>query len=150
MKRALQFVFWALLLGLGFVAGMASKNSDSLKAESPNEADAMVADIDTLVTSSRLGTTAPNKGLTPEERHTVELFEQAASSVAFITTSNVRRDYWTRDVTEIPRGSGSGFIWDKKGHIITNYHVIKGADRAQITLADQSNWTAELVRVASS
>ncbi|MEL6923310.1 MAG: trypsin-like peptidase domain-containing protein, partial [Bacteroidota bacterium] len=63
-------------------------------------------------------------------------------------TSNVRRDYFTMNVTEIPRGTGSGFIWDKKGHVVTNYHVIKGANRVTVTLADQSVWEAELVGAA--
>ena len=68
--------------------------------------------------------------------------------MAFITTSNLRRDYWTRNITEIPRGTGSAFVWDKKGHVITNYHVIQGAHRAQVTLADQSTWDAEVVGTA--
>jgi len=86
--------------------------------------------------------------LNSDERATISLFEDAAPSVAFITTSNYRRDYWSRNVTEIPRGTGSAFIWDKKGHIITNFHVIQGADRAQVTLADQSTWEAEVIGAA--
>ena len=58
--------------------------------------------------------------LNDDEKATISLFENAAPSVAFITTSNYRRDYWTRNITEIPRGTGSAFVWDKKGHIITN------------------------------
>ncbi|MEL6864841.1 MAG: trypsin-like peptidase domain-containing protein, partial [Bacteroidota bacterium] len=46
------------------------------------------------------------------------------------------------------RGNGSGFVWDKEGHIITNYHVIKGADRASVTLSDQSSWPAKLIGAA--
>lgn len=38
-----------------------------------------------------------------------------------------RQDAFTLDVLEVPQGSGSGFVWDKKGHIVTNYHVIRGA-----------------------
>lgn len=86
--------------------------------------------------------------LNPDELHTIRLFENASPSVCFITTSTVRRDYWTRDVMEIPSGTGSGFVWSKQGHIITNYHVIKGANRAQVTLSDQSTWDAELVGYA--
>jgi len=59
----------------------------------------------------------------------------------------VRQDYWNRNVTEIPAGNGSGFIWDDQGHIVTNYHVIEKADRAQVTLADQSTWDAELIGI---
>ena len=80
-----------------------------------------------------------------EEEATIALFEDAASSVTFITTSNLRSNYWSRNVSEIPRGTGSGFIWDKKGHVITNYHVIKGADRATVTMADGKTYDASLV-----
>ena len=50
-------------------------------------------------------------------------------------------------IYKMPAGTGSGFIWDSDGHIVTNYHVIIGADEAQITLWDQSTWDAKLVGV---
>ncbi|MEM6380515.1 MAG: trypsin-like peptidase domain-containing protein, partial [Bacteroidota bacterium] len=56
--------------------------------------------------------------------------------------------FYSMDVTEIPRGNGSGFVWDREGHIVTNFHVIRGADRARVTLADQSTYEAELVGTA--
>ncbi len=85
---------------------------------------------------------------TNEERATIELFEKAKTSVAFITTSNLQRDYWTRDLQEIKSGTGSAFVWDKEGHIVTNYHVIKGADRATVTMSDQTTYQASLVGIA--
>lgn len=89
----------------------------------------------------------PIKHIISEEEATIKLFEESAPSVVFITTSTVRQDYWSRNVTEIPAGNGSGFIWDQDGHIVTNYHVIEKADRAQVTLADQTTWDAELVGI---
>lgn len=86
--------------------------------------------------------------LNSTELATINLFEEAAPSVCFITTTNLRQDYFNRNVTEIPRGTGSGFVWDKEGHIVTNYHVIQGADRAKITLADQTSYEAELIGTA--
>lgn len=83
--------------------------------------------------------------LLESEWSTIRLFENAAPSVCYITTSNVRMDLWTRNISEIKRGTGSGFVWDQKGHIVTNYHVIQGADRAQVTLSDQSTWSAKLI-----
>lgn len=44
--------------------------------------------------------------------------------------------------------AGSGFVWDRQGHVVTNFHVIAQADAAQITLADGSGWPARLVGVA--
>lgn len=147
-------------MGLGFFFGSFSK--DLGDAESP--------ELDTIVnaTGSAAESTTEEKPfadkqqerkikeqdddsprvLTAEESHTIELFENAARSVAFINTSNVRQDYFTRDLAEIPRGSGSGFIWDLKGHVVTNWHVLEGADRASVTLADGTTWDASLVGIA--
>jgi S1-C subfamily serine protease len=86
--------------------------------------------------------------LTEDERETIELFERASPSVVYITSLSVRRDFFTLNVLEIPQGTGSGFVWDEAGHVVTNFHVIENADRAQVTLADRTTWTAELVGVA--
>jgi S1-C subfamily serine protease len=90
----------------------------------------------------------PRGDLTPDERATIELFRTASRSVVYITSLAVRRDLFTLDLHRIPRGTGSGFVWDRKGHIVTNFHVIQGADAARVTLADQSTWDAKLVGVA--
>ena len=55
------------------------------------------------------------------------------------------RDVWTRNVHSIPRGTGSGFVWDDSGHIVTNYHVIADASEARIRLNDGRDYPAELV-----
>jgi S1-C subfamily serine protease len=62
--------------------------------------------------------------LLPEKQATIELFETARSSVLFITTQARMIDTWTRNAFNIPRGSGSGFVWDDRGHIVTNNHVV--------------------------
>jgi S1-C subfamily serine protease len=82
------------------------------------------------------------------ERSTVDLFQRAAPSVVFITSLELRRDRFTLDVTQTPSGTGSGFVWDDRGHVVTNFHVIQGADAARVTLADQSSWEAKLVGAA--
>ncbi|GLJ17235.1 hypothetical protein SUGI_0298740 [Cryptomeria japonica] len=66
-------------------------------------------------------------------------------SVVYITNLAVRQDAFTLDVLEVPQGSGSGFIWDQKGHIVTNYHVIRGASDLRVTLGDQSTYEAKVV-----
>ncbi|HZV71703.1 MAG TPA: trypsin-like peptidase domain-containing protein [Saprospiraceae bacterium] len=81
------------------------------------------------------------------EDATIHLFEESAPSVVFITTTATQQDYWSRNVYEIPAGSGSGFIWDKEGHIVTNYHVIKGAYKAKVILSDQTTWDAEVTGI---
>jgi len=72
--------------------------------------------------------------LDPEERHTIDLFKDASRSVAFITTQVAQVDFWTRNVFEVPAGSGSGFVWDDRGHVVTNFHVVQDADSAKVTI----------------
>jgi S1-C subfamily serine protease len=86
--------------------------------------------------------------LTPDERSLTELFEQASPSVVYITSVALRRDFFRLNVMEIPSGTGSGFVWDDRGNIVTNFHVIRGAHRAEVTLADGSTWEAGLVGTA--
>src|SRR5439155_517261 len=82
------------------------------------------------------------------ERATIALFRQASPSVVYITTLARQRDFFNLNITEIPQGSGSGFIWDQEGHVMTNFHVIQGASGAKVTLADHAVWDAQLVGVA--
>jgi S1-C subfamily serine protease len=90
---------------------------------------------------------APAGNLADDEKATIELFKQASKSVVHITTSEIGRDF-TFSVTEVERGSGSGFIWDEAGNIVTNFHVVESADRFKVTLADQSTWDAEPIGAA--
>ena len=80
-----------------------------------------------------------------EEAATIAVFESAAPSVVNITSLAVRRNAYTMRLSEIPQGSGSGFVWDEKGHIVTNYHVLQNAQEALVTLADQTTYRAKLV-----
>ena len=86
--------------------------------------------------------------LFPDEEATITLFEEASHSVTFITSLSARLDVFTRQPTAIPRGTGSGFVWDTTGHVVTNYHVIEDADGARVTLSDGTTWDAELVGAA--
>ena len=83
--------------------------------------------------------------LAADEKATIELFEKAKDSVVFITTRAQVRDFWTRNVFTVPRGSGSGFIWDDAGHVITNFHVIENASEAIVRLSDGRDYRAALV-----
>jgi len=83
--------------------------------------------------------------LATSERRTIDVFRAASPSVVFITTLSYRRDMLRRNVMAIPRGTGSGFIWDAEGHIVTNYHVIARGNAARVTLFDQTSYDAKLV-----
>ncbi len=90
----------------------------------------------------------PRAALEPDERATVDLFRRCSPSVVHITRIAVRRDFFSRNITQIPEGTGSGFVWDARGHVVTNFHVIQGGDKALVTLSDQSTWDAEVVGLA--
>ena len=90
----------------------------------------------------------PRGSLSEAESSTVALFERASPSVVYITTQAARRDVFNRTVEEVPRGTGSGFVWDDAGHVVTNAHVIQGASGAVVRLADQNAYPARLVGVA--
>lgn len=91
---------------------------------------------------------SPRADLTQAEKTTIEIFEAAAPSVAYITTIADVRERFGFSVYEIPQGTGSGFVWDEQGHIVTNFHVVRNADRVRVTLADHTTWKAAFVGAA--
>jgi S1-C subfamily serine protease len=88
----------------------------------------------------------PRGPLPDWEQVPIRRFKEAAPSVVYITTTEERsRDFFGLEVVEVPAGSGTGFIWDAEGHVVTNFHVIQGAARAYITLADGNRHEAAYV-----
>ena len=90
----------------------------------------------------------PDDKLGADEQTTIDVFSKFSRSVVHVTSLALRRDRMTMDVTEIPQGTGSGFVWDQDGHIVTNFHVVQDAARASVTLNDGSTYPATLVGVA--
>jgi len=88
---------------------------------------------------------SPRGELDRDEKVTIDLFERSRDSVVFISTREQVRDFWSRNVFSVPRGTGSGFIWDEAGHVVTNFHVIQGASEATVRLANGSDYKASLV-----
>ncbi len=93
-------------------------------------------------------TITPRGGLAEDERSTIELYTRSSPSVVHITTSVRRRDSLSLNLFDIPQGTGSGFVWDEEGHVVTNFHVIRDANSAEVTLADQTTWPARLIGTA--
>lgn len=83
--------------------------------------------------------------LAADERATIEIFERVSRSVVYITTTEQLAAPWTRDLTQVRRGTGSGFVWDAQRHIVTNWHVVADASAAWVRLADQRSYRAELI-----
>jgi len=80
-----------------------------------------------------------------DDRRVLESFSR---SVVHITSLQTRRDRMTLDLAEIPQGTGSGFVWDQDGHIVTNYHVVQLGDRAAVTLNDNTTYPATITGIA--
>jgi S1-C subfamily serine protease len=88
--------------------------------------------------------------LTADERRIVDVFRRASSSVVHIANLAVRQDLFSLDVLQIQQGTGSGFVWDTNGHIVTNLHVLEGGDSFKVRLADQSEYEAKVVGYAAN
>ncbi len=92
----------------------------------------------------------PRGELGAEEKATIDLFERAKGSVVYISTHENVMDLWTRNVFSVPKGTGSGFVWDEDGHVITNLHVVQNANEARVKLADGRSYKATLVGASPS
>lgn len=86
--------------------------------------------------------------LAEDEKSTIELFRKASKSVVHITTLAVQQNITSMEYEGIPQGTGTGFVWDENGYVVTNYHVIESAEAARVTLYDRTDWNARLVGVA--
>ena len=145
MRRGRSFFFLSLLVGVGVGLLIPTAIQRAISSGGTSAASAPEA----APVSARATAVAPF--LDDEERKTIELFETAAPSVAFITTRVQQIDLWTRNVFEVPKGTGSGFLWDDEGHVVTNFHVVQDAARrggsAQVTLG-HDDFDAAVVGVA--
>jgi len=86
--------------------------------------------------------------LAEDEKNTISVFQEISPSVVYITSIEVRRSIFSLNVYEIPQGTGSGFVWDKEGRIVTNYHVVGDASRVEVTLGDNSVYKGIMVGAA--
>jgi S1-C subfamily serine protease len=137
--RSRLFFFGSLLVGV-LLGLLVSTGLQRALSPSPRSSEAEPAAV-------QLRPAAARPELDAEERHTIDLFKDASRSVAFITTQVARVDYWTRNVFEVPAGSGSGFVWDDRGHVVTNFHVVQDADSAKVTIGD-AEYEASIVGYA--
>ncbi|WP_005036482.1 S1C family serine protease [Holophaga foetida] len=90
----------------------------------------------------------PRGPLGPQEQALIDQFKAARSSVVYITSIAYQRDWLSFDVQAVATGTGSGFVWDEAGHIVTNFHVIQNAQEFEVTFANQETHRAKVVGVA--
>jgi S1-C subfamily serine protease len=80
-----------------------------------------------------------------DERNTIAVFRDSAPAVVFVTQTRVIIDYLAGTTQEVPAGSGSGFVWDEDGHVVTNFHVVQDARSLTVTFHDQQTFEALVV-----
>ena len=141
--RARTLLLVIVVFGLGLLVG---RGVPSERAPRAPERESGVPPGMVVVPASTL---APlPEGVSDEEKRDVEVFRRARPSVVYITSLALRRAPLSFDVQQIPQGTGSGFVWDAQGHVVTNFHVIQQGDAFSVTLADQSEWDAKVVGAA--
>ncbi len=90
----------------------------------------------------------PAGNLAEDEQATIQLFREASPSVVHITSLESRQGRLSLNMFEIPQGTGSGFLWDDQGNVVTNFHVIQNADRVEVTLSDNTVYSGTVVGTA--
>lgn len=82
---------------------------------------------------------------TEDENNSISVFEAVAPATVFVTNTRTVIDRFARRAVDVPTGTGSGFIWDVQGHVVTNFHVIQGAEGLSVTLFNHRSYDAEVV-----
>jgi S1-C subfamily serine protease len=143
--RARSLILAGIVFALGLLVGRAIP-ADRSRTQAPEAPSSAVPPGMVLVPDATL---APlPEGVTAEEKRDVEVFRRTRAAVVNITSLALRRSPLSFDVQQIPQGTGSGFVWDQNGHIVTNFHVTQQAQALSVTLADQSEWEATVVGAA--
>ena len=142
--RTLVFIVAVLLL----VGCEPSRPADAAQTPTPSDVAAPPAAEGTAETGG--ATDLPNDalalidaaGLDFEEKRVIDVYERVAPSVVNITTQVLTRGFFFDAVPQ--EGAGSGFVLDEAGHVLTNYHVIEGAQQIEITFSDDTVLQAEV------
>ena len=85
-------------------------------------------------------TSVHSAGLTPDEQNNIDIYHAAQPATVYITSTTVRRDFFYQPVAS--QSLGSGFLINDEGFILTNFHVVSGSSKVQVTLSDQSQFYA--------
>ncbi|MDZ7360667.1 MAG: trypsin-like peptidase domain-containing protein [candidate division KSB1 bacterium] len=135
-----RHLFVGILIGIA--AGLILTSTLSNFVDAPQSNPGKEAPVRRLAPTNAV---AEDTALLPDERNTISVFQEVAPSVVFITSKVIRQGFFFTDTYEVPAGSGSGFVWDNQGHIVTNYHVVEAANTLTVTLSDHSSYEAEKI-----
>ncbi len=128
---------------IGIAAGLILTSTFSTKFDEKQDARPEAQPVKAIATTT--AAVPEDAALLPDEQNTIAVFQEVAPSVVFITSKAIRQGFFFTDTYEVPAGSGSGFIWDDRGHIVTNFHVVENASALTVTLSDHSSYEAEKI-----
>lgn len=135
MRRAALLLLPLLVLSTSCKKPLAKADATAGQAVTPASASATPPPIPPLSPNARI----------EDEKNTIGVFKAAAPSTVYVTQTRVMVDYFGGTEQEVPAGSGSGFVWDEQGHIVTNFHVVEGARSLTVTFHDQQTFEAKVV-----
>ncbi len=127
----LKYIFYLVVLALAIFLGSFLARQSLVKAP--------------VATLAALPPVEVSDALLEYERNTIGVFQEASPAVVFVHNLRYVRNFFSMRVTEEQQGTGSGFLWDEQGHIVTNWHVVQGANRVAVTLIDGKTYEAELI-----
>jgi S1-C subfamily serine protease len=130
----IRTLFWAFALAFGFIWATSHSNWSVRKLTAP-----------LLRTGVSWYEPKPVQGaaLTPDEQNNIDIYKAARLATVYITSTTVRRDFFYQPVAS--QSLGSGFLINEDGLILTNFHVVSGSAKIQVTLPDQSQFFAQLL-----
>ncbi len=141
-----RHLFIGILIGIA--AGLILTSTFSTNSDEKQNTRPEAKPVKAIATTT--AAVPENAALLPDEQNTIAVFQEVAPSVVFITSKAIRQGFFFTENYEVPAGSGSGFIWDDRGHIVTNFHVVESASALNVTLSDHSSYEADVVGVEPS
>ena len=137
-----------------FLQGPALLLALPLAAQAPAQAPSEETAIQRFRAHAAPRAVASRPPLSAEERNTIQRFKEAKPSVVYVSAIAPVQDLRTQDITKIPTGTGTGFVWDEWGHVVTNHHVITvedqgkrvgDVDEVKVTLADGKTYKGRVI-----
>lgn len=133
----------AILLGL--ISGTSGCLPGDIDAKQSLDPFPLISEANAQEASPSAVAELTSSGLLENEENTISIYKSRSPSTVFVTQTQIVRSPFSRRPQEISAGSGTGFIWNEEGYIVTNYHVISGARSLRVTLHNQTTYDATLV-----
>lgn len=133
-RQILLLAFASALIAVGTLACVSNLGVMNWRSENANIA----------LAEEPAATTIADPSTVSDEQNSIDVYRTLAPGVAFITTSSMTENYYGQEF-ESEKGSGSGSVIDNQGHILTNYHVIEGAQKLTVSLGGDKVFPAKMV-----